>query len=81
MSPSKKKSTTELFGEVLRELRTKKGISQEALAHECGRQCTYISLLELGKHSPSLDILFLLADALGTSVTDIVRRIEKARSR
>lgn len=75
MSPSK--STTEAFGQVLRELRLATGLSQEALAHECGRHRTYISMLELGKHSPSLDTLFLLAAALGVKPSELVRKVER----
>ncbi len=75
MSPSK--STREAFGEVLRELRLATGLSQEALAHDCGLHRTYISALELGDHSPSLDTLFMLAAGLGVKPSDFVRRVER----
>lgn len=75
MSPS----TTEAFGEVLRELRLGASLSQEALAHECGLHRTYISALELGHHSPSLDTLFMLAGALGVRPSELVRRVERAQ--
>lgn len=78
MSPSPK-SPTAAFGEVLRELRTAAGLSQEALAHECGRHRTYISMLERGINRPSLDTVFLLADALGVRASDLVRKVEKRR--
>ena len=64
------------FAEVLKELRTNRGLSQEALAHGCNRHRTYISLLERGKHSPSLGILFDLAAALDTRPSGILRRVE-----
>lgn len=64
------------FAEVLRDLRLKRGLSQEELAHACDRHRTYISLLERAKHSPSLGVLFNLADALGTRPSEIVKRVE-----
>lgn len=71
-----RKSAESAFGEVLRELRLDQDLSQEALAHACDRHRTYISLLERGKHSPSIGTLFLLADALGTKPSEILRRVE-----
>ena len=41
--------TLKKFGERVRELRTKKGLSQEELAELSGLHRTYISSLELGK--------------------------------
>ncbi len=66
----------EAFAEVLRDMRLKRGLSQEELAHACNRHRTYISLLERAKHSPSLGVLFNLAEALGTKPSDIVKRVE-----
>lgn len=68
-----------LFGQVLRQLRTKRGLSQEALAHACGRDRTYISLLERGLSSPSLKTLLSLSAALGVRASEMVRRVERAR--
>ncbi len=65
----------EVFGEVLRELRLRKGLSQEALADACDRHRTYISLLERGRNSPSLDTIFELAEALETRPSELVRRV------
>ena len=74
--PSSRKSTPQAFGEVLRELRLAAGLSQEALAHECGRHRTYVSMLERGINSPSLDTVFLLARGLGIKPSELVRRVE-----
>lgn len=75
------KSPESAFGEVLRELRLAQDLSQEALAHACDRHRTYISLLERGKHSPSIATLFLLADALTTDPSEILRRVERGLGR
>ncbi len=64
------------FGIVLRELRTKHGLSQESLAHEAGIERNYISLLELGRNSASIKIIFKLAPALGVTATEFMRKVE-----
>lgn len=66
----------EAFGLVLRELRTKHGLSQEALAHEAGVERNYISLLELGRNSASIKIIFKLTPVLGVTVSEFMRKIE-----
>jgi len=62
------------FGEVLRDCRSKAGISQEALAGVADVDRTYISLLERGLRQPTLDTLFKLARALGVAPATLVSR-------
>jgi len=64
------------FGEVLKELRKKKRLSQEELATDCGLDRTYISLLERGQRQPTLGTLFKLAEVLGVSASWIVKQLE-----
>lgn len=64
------------FGQVLREMRKGRGLSQEALALESGVERNYISLLELGKNSASLRMIFKLAAALEVSVSEFVGLVE-----
>jgi transcriptional regulator with XRE-family HTH domain len=68
------KSIPEAFGEVLRECRTKVGISQEQLALKADLDRTYISLLERGLRQPSLDTLFRLAKVLEVTPATMVAR-------
>jgi transcriptional regulator with XRE-family HTH domain len=63
------------FGEVLRDYRTKTGISQEALALKADLDRTYISLLERGLRQPTLKTLFRLAGVLEIAPSTIVARI------
>jgi transcriptional regulator with XRE-family HTH domain len=70
------KAAETLFGQVLRELRKERGISQENLAFESGYHPTYIGQLERGKKSPSLRAIISLAKALDTSGSEILRRVE-----
>lgn len=74
-------SPEEAFGLVLRELRERSGLSQEALAFACGRHRTYVSLLERGRCSPSLQTVFRLADALDARPSDILAHVERALRR
>ncbi|WP_028080323.1 helix-turn-helix domain-containing protein [Solimonas soli] len=65
------------FGEVLRELRLQRGLSQEQLALEAGLQRNYVSLLERGHNSASIKTLFKLSTVLGVSVSAMIRSVEQ----
>jgi len=65
-----------LFGQILRELRTELGLSQEELGFESDYHRTYISQLERGQKNPSLKAIFRLAKALGVKPSGMIRRIE-----
>ena len=67
-----------IFGSVLRELRHKRGLSQEALADAAGVDRTFISMLERGVKQPSLSTLLALATPLGTSASKMVQAVESA---
>ena len=64
------------FGQVLRELRKGRNLSQEALALESGMERNYVSLLELGRNSASVKMIFRLAPALGVSVAEFMGLVE-----
>jgi transcriptional regulator with XRE-family HTH domain len=66
----------EAFGKVLKEIRQEHSLSQEELGFESGYHRTYISLLERGRKSASLNTIFQLATALGVSPSDVLRRTE-----
>ena len=65
--------TLKRFGERVRELRTKKGLSQEELAELSGLHRTYISSLELGKRNVSLINIHALAKALGVTPDKLLK--------
>ena len=71
----------ELFGQVLKQFRKEKGLSQEDLCFESGCHRTYISLLERGKKSPSLKTIFQLAKALNVEPYEIMARIQELAQR
>ena len=65
------------FGEVIRELRRERGLSQEELSFAAGRHRTYVSLVERGRNAPSINTLWLLAEALRVQPSEIIRRVEQ----
>jgi transcriptional regulator with XRE-family HTH domain len=65
--------TLKRFGDKVRELRIKKGLSQEQLAELSGLHRTYISSLELGKRNVSLINIFVLAKALGVTPDKLLK--------
>lgn len=67
----------EAFGEVLKDLRTSKGYSQEYLAELAGLDRTYVSLLERGHRQPTISTLFSLARALNIAPSKIISQVEK----
>ncbi len=61
---------------VLAELRIARGISQEKLSFEAGVDRSYISLLERGHKSPTLDTVFNLCRALDTRFDQLARLLQ-----
>jgi transcriptional regulator with XRE-family HTH domain len=64
------------FGQVLRELRKRQKLSQETLALESGMERNYVSLLELGRNSASVKMIFKIAPVLGVTVADFMTLVE-----
>ena len=60
---------------ILRE-RRKRRLTQQALADHAGLQRSYIVGVEAGKRSASLAVIFALAQAMGMSAAEIVRKIQ-----
>ena len=60
---------TEAFGVALKNLRELRCLSQEKLAHTSGLHRTYISLLERGEKSPSIETVNKLSKALDVSMS------------
>lgn len=69
-----------MFGDELRNARHAAGLTQEQLAFEAGLDRTYVSQLENGKKSPTLDVLFRLCDATGVRASELIARVEASRN-
>jgi transcriptional regulator with XRE-family HTH domain len=65
------------LGTVLCNLRQERRLSQEAFADLAGVHRTYISQLERGLKSPTIDVLYKLAAALDMRASDILARQEQ----
>jgi DNA-binding XRE family transcriptional regulator len=63
------------IGARMRELRTAKGISQEAFAEACGLHRTHMSLLERGRINATISTLHHVSKALGISLSEFFRGI------
>ena len=70
-----------LFGARLREVRQKRGMTQQALADIAGMSLTYISNMEHGLKVPSLTTIIRLAVALNCKVMDLVGAFDKTNLR
>ncbi|HEX9758548.1 MAG TPA: helix-turn-helix transcriptional regulator [Nitrospiria bacterium] len=57
------------FGVIVRKLRNKKGLSQEAFADLCGLHRTYIGAVERGERNVSLENIEKIAKALRVSIS------------
>lgn len=66
----------EKFGKRVRELRNKKGISQEALAHLAGIDRTYMTSVENGKRNISIQNIEKIVRALGVSIPDFFSELK-----
>lgn len=69
---------TRSFGRALKDLRAARGLSQEALATRSGLHRTYISILERGLRSPTLETIAALAKALNRLPHALVLAAERA---
>lgn len=67
----------EALAKVLKRLRTKKNLSQEAFGFECGIHRTYVSQLERGLKSPSLKTLCKICGVLEIGLADLMILLEK----
>ena len=65
------------FGQALRSLRTKRKWSQTDLALRAALDRNYISLIELGKSSPSLGMVYRLCDALDVRPADVLKDVDR----
>jgi transcriptional regulator with XRE-family HTH domain len=70
--PNRVRERRAIFGDAVRERRIAEGLTQEALAERAGIDRKSISRIENGAFSPSLDRIWLIADALRVSVTDLI---------
>lgn len=69
-------SISAAFGKVVRDLREKKGFSQEDLADRSGLHRNAVGLVERGERTPSIETLFALSHGLGIKASTLISRLE-----
>ncbi len=67
-----------LLGEALARARKAAGMTQETLAFEAELDRTYISHLENGHKSPTVDTLFRICPVLGIAPSQLISQVERA---
>jgi transcriptional regulator with XRE-family HTH domain len=72
LSPNAKEPVLVAFGAALREVRAKKGISQEELAHRSGIDRSYLGAIERGEQNCGLLHLAKIAAALDVTLVELV---------
>lgn len=65
------------LGQVIRERRKSLALSQEKLAFASGLHRTYISLIERGLKSPTIETLFKLSKTLGVRPSELMADAER----
>lgn len=70
-----------VLGEVVKQLREERRLTQEAVAYAAGVHPTWVSRLEGGKLNPSWGMVARVADALGVEVSDLAKAAERSGKR
>ena len=65
------------LGQAVRKLRTERGWSQADLALRAQMNRNYLSLIELGRNSPSVRMLMRLCAALDVRAGDVLDDVER----
>lgn len=63
----------ENLGVKIKKIRTSSKLSQEKLAHKCGFDRTYISMLERGKRNPSYLNIIKLCKGLDIQINELLK--------
>ena len=71
------KLPTRIFGEVLAELRSEHGFTQDKLAELANTERSHISALERAEKGPALATIFVLASALDIPAGELIGMVEE----
>ncbi len=69
--------THRALGAAIRQLREKRGVTQEVLASEAGTTLSTLSLIERGLTNPTWGTIGGIAKALGVSIGDLAKLADK----
>ena len=65
------------FGDVIRDCRTARGLTQSGLAEISSIDRSYLANMEAGEHSPTIIVLWRLARALRVTPSHMIATLEK----
>jgi transcriptional regulator with XRE-family HTH domain len=65
------------FGLILKELRTRKGLSEASVASSVGVDANYIADIERGAREPTLVMVFKIAGALEITPSMLIGRMQR----
>ena len=65
------------LGKAIRELREKRGLTQEAAAHDAGVTTATLGVIERGLSNPTWATLRRIASALNASMVEVARLAER----
>ena len=71
---SKKTKILLAFGEIVREKRKERGLSQEDLAHKADLHRTYIGMIERAEKNITLENINKIAKALDTPISELFEK-------
>ena len=72
---------TKRFGELARQLRLERGLSQERLGELSGLHRNYIGAIERAERTPSIVAADRMARALGTTLSEMFAEVERGSGR
>lgn len=68
---------SQITGRIIRDLRRRKGWSQEVLSGLAGIARSHLSEIETGEKNAAVDTLWRIAEALGIRMSELMRRVEE----
>lgn len=68
-------AASKAFGQRVRKLRTREGLSQDGLAHTSGIHLTSIGRIERGGREPRLTTILKLAEGLGVEPSELTDQL------
>lgn len=69
------------FRYVLVKCRKEKGLTQEQLSERAGISLSFLSMMEIGRRHPNVEMVFKLAAGLGMPPCELIRELEKEVNR
>lgn len=75
MAPSEQPQPA--IGKAIRQVREKRGLTQEAVAHDAGITTATLGVIERGLSNPTWATVKSIATALGMSIGELAKRSEK----